>query len=97
MKKTSNCASFSENSSNVNGSLKSQLGGIQTSRVGYKQFCVGKNEGRHQKIHTPMCHLPGEAGGKLEGRGTHEQGEIVYLDLVGPVSEKISSFRYCSP
>ena len=25
---------------------------------------------------------------------SHEQGEIVYLDLVGPISEKISSFRY---
>ena len=27
-------------------------------------------------------------------RVSHEQGEIVYLDLVGPVSEKISSFKY---
>ena len=27
-------------------------------------------------------------------RVSHEQGEIVYLDLVGPISEKISSFRY---
>ena len=30
-------------------------------------------------------------------RVSHEQGEIVYLDLDGPISEKISSFRYCSP
>ena len=27
-------------------------------------------------------------------RVSHEQGEIVYLDLVGPVSVKISSFKY---
>ena len=27
-------------------------------------------------------------------RVSHEQGEIVYLDLVGPISEKISSFKY---
>jgi hypothetical protein len=27
-------------------------------------------------------------------RVSHEQGEIVYLDLIGPVSEKISSFKY---
>ena len=27
-------------------------------------------------------------------RVSHEQGEIVYLDLIGPVYEKISSFKY---
>ena len=42
------------------------LGGNQNSRICCKQFCVGKNEGRCQKICTPMCHLPGEARGKLE-------------------------------
>ena len=27
-------------------------------------------------------------------RVSHDQGEIVYIDLVGPISEKISSFKY---
>ena len=30
-------------------------------------------------------------------RVSHEQGEINYLDLIGPVSEKISSSSTCSP
>ena len=46
-----------------------------------------------------MCHMLRETTGEFErggtrAKGSHKQGEIVYLDLVGPVSEKISIFKY---
>ena len=70
--------------------------------VGCKQFCVGKNEGRRQKFMLQCATCLEKQGVNLkEGvhipRVSHEQVEIVYLDLDGPISEKISSFRYCSP
>ena len=73
-KNTDNCASFSENSSNIDGPLKGTLGNNQNIGVNCRQFCLGKNEGRRKNICTPMCHKLRETGGKLERRGTRAQG-----------------------
>jgi hypothetical protein len=78
---------------------KAHWGVTKTAEAIVDNFAWKKRREDVKKFILQCATCPEKQGVNLkEGahmpRVSHEQGEIVYLDLIGPVSEKISSFKY---